>query len=163
MLKLSRLEAGVVALERRPCLMKALVENAVQRLETMSELAGVAITTELPENVYLLIDMNWTVEALVNILKNAIEHSLTGGTVEIRGADNDVYSELRITDHGTGITKEEREKLFHRFYRGYTAKEDSVGIGLSLAKEIVEKQNGRISVDSEEKKGTIFSIKLLKL
>ena len=163
MLKLSRLEAGVVALERRPCLMKALVENAVRRLETMSELAGVAITTELPENVYLLIDMNWTVEALVNILKNAIEHSLTGGTIEIRGADNDVYSELRITDHGTGITKEEREKLFHRFYRGYTAKEDSVGIGLSLAKEIVEKQNGRISVDSEEKKGTIFSIKLLKL
>lgn len=162
MLKLSRLEAGVVVLERRKCPMKDLVENAVGRLETMSELAEVDIVPDLPEGVFLWIDRNWTVEALINILKNAIEHSFAGGQVEIRGSDNDVYTELRITDHGTGITKEERERLFRRFYKGNTAKEDSVGIGLALAKEIVEKQNGRISVDSEEKKGTVFSIKFLK-
>lgn len=162
MLKLSRLEAGVVALKRRRCSMKELVESAVGKLETMSELAEVIITPSLPDRVFLFIDKNWTEEALINILKNAIEHSSAGGEVEILGSDNDVYAELRITDHGTGITKEERDRLFRRFYRGDTAKEDSVGIGLSLAKEIVEKQNGRISVDSEAGKGTVFSIKFLK-
>ncbi len=162
MLKLSRLEAGVVALEREKCSMTELVESAAGRLETMSELAEVIIAPSLPEGVFLWIDMNWTVEALINILKNAIEHSFAGGKVEVSGADNDVYTELRITDHGTGITKEERDRLFQRFYRGGTAKEDSVGIGLALAKEIVEKQNGRISVDSEAGKGTVFSIRFLK-
>lgn len=162
MLKLSRLEAGVVVLERRRCAMKKLVENAVGKLETMSELAQVIITQNLPERAFLFVDMNWTVEALINILKNAIEHSSAGGKVEIIGADNDVYTELRITDHGTGITKEERDRLFRRFYRGETAKEDSVGIGLALAKEIVEKQNGHVSVDSEEKKGTVFYMRFLK-
>lgn len=163
MLKLSRLEAGVVVLERGRCSMKELVESAVGKLETMSELAEVSIVPSLPDRVFLWVDMNWTVEALINILKNAIEHSSAGGKIEIFGADNDIYTELRITDYGTGITKEERDRLFRRFYRGETAKEDSVGIGLALAKEIVEKQNGRISVDSEEKKGTVFSIKFLKL
>lgn len=163
MLKLSRLEAGVVVLERGRCSVKELVESAVGRLETMSELAEVSIVPSLPERVFLWVDMKWTVEALINILKNAIEHSCAGGKIEIFGVDNDVYTELRIIDHGTGITKEEIERLFRRFYRGETAKEDSVGIGLALAKEIVEKQNGRISVDSEEKKGTVLSIRFLKL
>lgn len=162
MLKLSRLEAGVVALERERCSMKELVDIAVGRLETMSELAQVVITPDLPERIFLWVDRNWMAEALVNLLKNAIEHSFAGGKVEILGTDNDVYTELRITDHGTGITKEERERLFRRFYRGETAREDSVGIGLALAKEIVEKQNGRIMVDSEAGKGTVFSIRFLK-
>lgn len=162
MLKLSRLEAGVVTLERRRCPMGELVESAVGRLETVAELAQVAITSKMPDRVFLFVDRKWTEEALVNILKNAIEHSSCGGEVEIWGADNDVYTELRITDYGTGITKEERERLFRRFYRGDTAKEDSVGIGLALAKEIVEKQNGRILVDSEENKGTVFSVRFLK-
>lgn len=162
MLKLSRLEAGVVVLERGRCSMRELVEGVVQGLETMSELAQVIIEPNLPEGVFLWVDRNWTAEAVSNILKNAIEHSNEGGTIEIYGTDNDVYTELRITDHGTGITQEERRRLFRRFYRGNTAREDSVGIGLALAKEIVEKQNGHISVDSEEEKGTVFSIKFLK-
>ena len=162
MLKLSRLEAGVVTLERRSCPMRELVESVLGRLETLAELAQVTVTPSLPDRVYFLEDRKWTEEALANILKNAIEHSQAGGAVEISGADNDVYTELRITDHGTGITREERERLFRRFYRGSTAKEDSVGIGLALAKEIVERQNGRILVDSEADRGTVFSIRFLK-
>ena len=162
MLKLSRLEAGVVTLERRSCPMRELVESVLGRLETLAELAQVTVTPSLPDRVYFFVDRKWTEEALANILKNAIEHSQAGGAVEISGADNDVYTELRITDHGTGITREERERLFRRFYRGSTAKEDSVGIGLALAKEIVERQNGRILVDSEADRGTVFSIRFLK-
>ncbi len=162
MLKLSRLEAGVVVLNRQKCFMEELMGTVLQKLETVAELAEVTICTELQKGVFLWIDKNWTVEALVNILKNAMEHSPAGGRIEVYGADNDVYAELRITDHGTGITEEEKQRLFERFYRGNTAGEDSTGIGLALSKEIVERQNGHISVDSELQRGTVFSIKFLK-
>lgn len=162
MLKISRLEAGVVALERKGCILRELVNDAVWKLETAAELAEVVFRVDVAGNISLRADHNWTVEAFLNLLKNAVEHSPKGGVVEIYGTENDVYTELRITDHGTGITGEERQRLFQRFYRGNTAKEDSTGIGLSLAKEIVERQNGYISVNSEENMGTEFSIKFLK-
>lgn len=161
-LKISRLEAGVVELERRACILRELVSEAVWKLETAAELAEVVFRVDVAGDICVRADYNWTVEAFLNLLKNAVEHSHKGGVVEICGMENDVYTELRITDHGTGITKEERQRLFQRFYRGNTAKEDSTGIGLSLAKEIVERQHGYISVDSEENKGTEFSIKFLK-
>lgn len=104
----------------------------------------------------------WKLEALCNIVKNAIEHSPGGSRVQIETAENEIYTEIRVTDSGTGISREERQKLFQRFYRGGNAAEDSVGIGLALAKEVVEQQHGHIQVDSEEGKGTVFSLKFMK-
>ena len=97
----------------------------------------------------------------MNIVKNALEHSSMGGTVEISGEENEIYSEIVIRDHGTGITKEEQNKLFQRFYNGSSVREDSVGIGLALAKEIVEKHHGSISVDSCPGKGTTFILRFI--
>ncbi|MCM1120894.1 MAG: ATP-binding protein [bacterium] len=76
--------------------------------------------------------------------------------------ENEVYSEIRVTDEGVGISQEEREKLFQRFYRGNSASRDSTGIGLALAKAVVEQQHGQIQVESKEGKGTIFSLKFMK-
>lgn len=162
MLKLSRLDAGVVELKRSSQRMRDLVEQALQKLETVAELRDISFAVEHETQALLFVDEKWTVEAFVNILKNALEHSPEGGRVELFCTENDVYAELRITDHGSGISEEERSRLFRRFYRGSSAKEDSVGIGLALAKEIVERQSGFIAVDSEKDKGTTFSIKFMK-
>lgn len=162
MLKLSRIEAGVVELKREQMPAGRLVEECMQRLESAAEWRGVRLQAGLQEDACLEVDENWTLEALCNIMKNAIEHSPEGGVVTISTAENEIYTEICVSDEGVGITKEEREKLFRRFYRGSTAPEDGVGIGLALAKAIVEEQNGHIVVESEEGQGTRFLLKFMK-
>lgn len=162
MLKLSRLEAGVIALQPEYCRMEAIVEETVQKLEIAAEWKQITIITDLPEKAGLWLDVKWTVEALVNIVKNAMEYSLPGGVVEITGEENEVYTQIAIRDYGEGITEEECKKLFQRFYRGNKTKEDSYGIGLSLAKEIIEREGGMIHVDSKAGDGTIFRIRFLR-
>lgn len=162
MLKLSRLEAGVVELQRAPVKADSLVEECVAKLQTAAEWKEVRLDVQLQPGASLTVDENWTVEALCNIVKNAIEHSPAGGSVLISAAENEVYTEIRVEDSGIGISREEREKLFQRFYRGSNAAEDSIGIGLALAKEVVEQQHGHIQVDSREGEGTVFFMKFMK-
>mgnify|MGYP001029709878 FL=1 len=162
MLKLSRLEAGAVELERIPLQAHTLVEKCFDKLQTTAEWREVHLEAELQPGASLTVDENWTAEALCNIVKNAIEHSAAGGNVQVLTRENEVYTEIRVTDDGVGISREEREKLFQRFYRGKCADRDSIGIGLALAKEVVEQQHGQIQVESQEGKGTIFSLKFMK-
>lgn len=161
-LKLSRLEAGVVELERVPLQAQSLVEKCFDRLQTTAEWREVQLKAQLQPGASLTADANWTVEALCNIVKNAIEHSSAGGCVQVMTQENEIYTEIRVTDDGVGISQEEREKLFQRFYRGNSADRDSTGIGLALAKEVVEQQHGHIQVESQEGRGTIFSLKFMK-
>ena len=162
LLKLSRLDAGVVELQKAPFNMRAFVEEVLQRLEMAAEWGQVSFSLDIPESAVLDADKKWTAEALLNIVKNAVEHSPAGSLVEISGEENDVYAVLAVRDYGAGLAREELQKLFMRFYNGRGAREDSTGIGLALAKEIVEKQGGYISVDSLEGKGNLFQIKFLK-
>lgn len=162
MLKLSRLEAGVVELQRAPVEAKTLVEKCTAKLQTAAEWKDVLLDVQLQPGASLTVDENWTVEALCNIVKNAIEHSPVESSVQIAVTENEIYTEIRVADSGTGISREEREKLFQRFYRGSSAAQDSIGIGLALAKEVVEQQHGHIQVDSQEGKGTVFSLKFMK-
>ena len=109
----------------------------------------------------LYVDRKWTEEALLNIVKNAIEHSFEGGAVEISGEENEVYRQIAVRDHGEGIGPEERRNLFRRFYQGNAVREDSIGIGLAMAREIVERQGGYLSVDSCRDGGTVFLFRFL--
>ncbi|MDE5893487.1 MAG: HAMP domain-containing histidine kinase, partial [Acetatifactor sp.] len=162
LLKLSRLEAGVVELQREYVEAGQLVEACTARLQTAAEWKEVCLEVQLQPGASLTVDENWTIEALCNIVKNAIEHSPAGSSVQIAVSENEVYTEIRVEDSGTGISGEEREKLFQRFYRGSNAAEDSIGIGLALAKEVVEQQHGHIQVESREGEGTVFSLKFMK-
>lgn len=162
MLKLSRLDAGVVALEADRINAAGFVREILQRLELAAEWRDISFVVDIPEEMTLYVDRKWTGEALMNIVKNAVEHSPVGERVEISGEENEVYTQIMVRDYGAGITEEEREKLFRRFYNGNSVREDSIGIGLSLAKEIIEKQDGLITVDSKEGEGTAFIIRFLK-
>ncbi len=162
MLKLSRFDAGVVELKEENICVEGLVEEILSRLEVAAEWKNIIFVRRFTGKERLTVDRKWTAEALMNIIKNAVEHSPQEGIVEIACEENDVYTQIDIRDHGVGITQEEREKLFDRFYNKGSVREDSVGIGLSLAKEIVEKQGGMILVDSKEGTGTVFQLRFLK-
>ena len=162
LLKLSKLDAGVVELENRPLQVCSLAQEVCNRLELTAELGQVELSTEISESLQILGDAQWLTEALLNVVKNAIEHSNAGGSVILKAEENDVYTLLTVQNHGEFIPEEEQKHLFERFYRGNAAKKESVGIGLALAKEIVEKQNGYITVESGKEQGTIFYIKFMK-
>ena len=152
----------MVELQRTQTAAGRLVEKCVARMQTAAEWREVCMEVALQPEVTLHVDENWTVEAICNIVKNAIEHSPAGGVVRISASGNDIYSEIRVEDEGVGISGEEREKLFQRFYRGSNAAEDSIGIGLALAREVVEQQHGHIQVESREGEGTVFSLKFMR-
>ncbi len=162
MMKLSRLDAGVVELQGVRFQLRRFVEEVLGRLEIAAELKQISFSVEIPEGAALYGDRKWTAEALLNLIKNAIEHSPAGSVVKIAAEDNEVYTQISVRDYGAGITREEQEKLFRRFYNGNSAREDSMGIGLALAKEIVEKQGGYLSVDSRTGKGTVFVMRFVK-
>lgn len=162
LLKLSKLDAKVVAFENKPINLENMLEEILENLEVMIELKQIKIIKEINNNTQIIGDYNWNKEAIQNIIKNAIEHTKEGQKVKIKVEENDVYTSIEIKDEGEGIEKEDLKHIFERFYKAKGSKEESFGIGLSLSKSIIEKQNGYIQVESEIKKGTTFIIKYLK-
>ena len=162
LLKLSKLDAKVVEFENQSINLEKMIDEILENLEVMIELKQIKIIKEIGVNTEIIGDYNWNKEAIQNIIKNAIEHTEEGKKVIIKVAKNDVYTSIAIQDEGEGIEKEELKHIFERFYKAKGANEESFGIGLSLSKSIIEKQNGYISVESEIGKGTTFTIKYLK-
>lgn len=162
LLKISRLDAGVVEMETRELSLKTLLEEVCSKLEFLSEFRQVALKLEISENIRIQGDGCWLEEAFLNLVKNALEYSCPGEAVEIAAEENEVYTQVLVRDHGEGMDAEEQRHLFERFYRGKSAGKDSVGIGLALSKEIIQRQGGYIFVDSALGKGTVFSVKFLK-
>ncbi len=114
------------------------------------------------KNIKLNIDYNWQIEAVTNILKNCLEHSYNNSEVDIEYSENKAYTKIDITDYGVGITKKDLPHIFERFYQSENASNESMGIGLSLAKSIIEKDNGKVFVQSNKNK-TTFTIKYFKV
>lgn len=162
LLKLSRLDAGVVELEEKPLQLETLAEDICDRLELNAEWRQVELCKEIPGQIIVKGDKKWLKEALLNVVKNAVEHSNVGGKVILAAEENDVYTQLTVQNWGEVIPEEEQKHLFERFYRGSTAGKESVGIGLALAKEILVRHNGYITVESGREQGTIFCIKFIK-
>lgn len=162
LLKLSRLDAGVVEFERKRISLEVLLNQVLKDLEVMAQWKEISFQTEGSAG-FIWGDARWLGEALRNIIKNAIEHSPEGSPIVIQMEENAVYTAVSIKDYGEGISQEEQKHIFERFYRSGYCREDSVGIGLSLAKEIIERQNGYLTVSSKEGEGTEFQIKILKI
>lgn len=160
LLKLSRLDNGFIKLEKKKINSKILIEKSLETILIPIELKKQKLIKNI-KNFNFNIDLNWTVEAITNILKNAYEHTPSGGIIKIDVGDNPLYAFIKIEDNGVGISKKDLPHIFKRFYKGESQKE-SIGIGLNMAKKIIELQNGTITVHSEKNKYTIFEIRFYK-
>lgn len=157
LLKLSKLDAEAVKFRYEQVEVKSIVDECIKNTAVMAEILGVRLETDC-NDIILNCDRKWLCEAVTNIIKNCIEHS-QNGNIKITADQNKLYTKISIKDNGSGITKEDLPHIFERFYKGKNSSDDSVGIGLSLAKTIIEKQGGYISVLSELNKGSEFVIK----
>lgn len=156
LLNMSKLDSGYVKLKQENVKVKDLIKDAISSLSIPLDLKEVNVSFEnLDFNI--ICDTNWTKEAIINILKNATEHVSKGGEIKIIGDDNPLYKSISIRDNGSGISKKDIKNIFKRFY-SVSGNKNSVGIGLNLAKIIIEKQNGKIEVESVEGKYTTFKI-----
>lgn len=158
MLKLSKVEAKVIDFKEEKVLIKELINKSLAPSLIPIELKNINISIEGDESSSYKGDIDWSCEALVNIIKNCVEHTNCNGKINIKYEENPIYSEIIIRDTGEGIDKCDLPHIFKRFYKGKTSKDDSVGIGLAMAKSIIESQNGDIYVKSEKNKGTEFNI-----
>lgn len=162
LLKLSRLDANAVELKQEPIQVENLIQEVERNLAIGLEVKNQQLIQQGEKEASFKGDWNWQVEALTNIIKNGMEHTKEGKKIYIRWEENVFYTKIEIQDEGEGIPKEEIKHIFERFYRGKNATENSIGIGLALAKSIIEKQNGFVRVKSVPTKGTTFEIKYMK-
>lgn len=162
LLTLSQLEADMLPLKSEQINAEQLVKNATVSLEALADIRGVELNTEAKSEMLLACDKQWTTEALSNIIKNCIEHTPEGGQVDVEVTQNNLYTQIIIKDNGAGISKEHLPYIFKRFYKVDGVSNSSVGIGLSMSKQIIMRQGGMIDVKSELGKGTEFTIKLYK-
>ena len=162
-LKLSKLDTNTVDFIEEKTYIKDIVDEVVKNLSTLCDLRNIKIITKYKENTKIICDFRWQVEAFSNIIKNCIEHSKDNTNILLEVDENNVYSQVVIKDNGTGIEKEDLPHIFERFYKGKNSSNESCGIGLSLAKSIIEKSNGNIYVESKVGKGSTFTIKYFRM
>lgn len=162
LLKISRLDADVVEFKKENIFADKLVNNVIENTSTLKEIKKVDVQILGEKGITFLGDYHWELEALTNILKNAMEHSKEKGVVKITILSNPMYTKISIQDEGVGMSKKDLQNIFKRFYKGEESSKDSIGIGLSLAKKIIEKDNGIIKVDSKKGVGTTFEIRYMK-
>ena len=161
-LKLSRLEADVVKFSNNKINVKKFIDEIIGNLEIPIEIKNQKISIEGDEDASFIGDYKWQQEAITNIIKNAIEHNKKNGKITIKYEENVLFTKITIIDEGQGIDKEDLKHIFERFYKAQNSSDNSVGIGLSLAKNIIEKNNGMINCKSEIGNGTEFIVKYMK-
>lgn len=162
LLKLSKIDAGTVHFKKDRIVVKSLIQKALEPILIPMDIKEQTVSLHGEETVTITGDHNWTAEALLNILKNCVEHTYNGGTIAISFSENALFTEIMIADNGEGIPKADIPHIFKRFYKGKNAGEGSIGIGLAMAYSIITSQNGDLEVKSEQEKGTQFRIKFYK-
>lgn len=162
LLKIAKFDAGTIKMENEEIHVQKLIDSVIGNLAILIELKEIEIITKIDEKAVFVADYKWQQEALTNILKNAIEHSNQKSKIYIETENTSVFLKIKIRDEGQGISKVDQKHIFERFYKAKNSSENSIGIGLALAKTIIEKNNGYVKVDSEVGKGTTFEIKYLK-
>lgn len=162
LLKLSKFDANTVHFVEQENDLKTIIEESIKNVSTLCDLRNINIKLNIKENSKIICDDKWQIEALTNIIKNAIEHSKNNSNIIINIENNNVYSMIEVVDFGEGIAKKDIKHIFERFYKCKNTKTDSIGIGLALAKTIIEEDKGTISVESN-KLETKFIIKYYKI
>lgn len=155
LLTISKLDAGTIRMQETRVVVAELIREAIEPLEIPMELRQQKLTVVCDPETAFCGDMKWMKEALVNIVKNCMEHTPEGGEIQIRATENALYTEITVEDNGPGITKEDLPHLFERFYKGKNSSDKSVGIGLALAKMIILQQHGCVSAENKKNRGGI--------
>ena len=162
LIKMSRLESGIISLKPEKNSLNEIVLQAVKTVYAKAKEKGILITFECDQAFEAVLDFNWTAEAISNVIDNAVKYTPQGGFVRLQITEYPSFLRLDISDSGVGIPEEEQAKIFGRFYRGkQSVGTDGVGIGLYLTREIINKQNGYMKVSSDEN-GSTFSMFLPK-
>lgn len=161
LLKMSKLNANAVEFKKQKISARILIEKACIPLLIPIELKNQKLIIDC-DDVFVNCDLNWTAEALVNIIKNCVEHTPKNGKIHIFSNDNPLYTQISIKDNGVGIDKNDLPYIFNRFYKGKNSSDDSVGIGLAMSKGIIASQEGSINVMSKKGEGAEFIIRLFK-
>lgn len=161
LLKVSKMDAGVIKFKRESINVKEVLDNIKELLIVNLELKNINLNISCRNSINIVGDYTWEMEALKNIIKNAIDASFNESDIDIKVKENNFYVLVTIKDYGKGMTKEEQKHIFERFYK-LNEDSNSFGIGLNLAKMIIENDNGIISVESKINEGTSFTIKYMK-
>lgn len=162
LLKMSKLDAGTVRLEKKRILAKDFVKEAVRPLEIPMELKGQTLLLKGEGDVTFQGDEAWTMEALGNVLKNCMEHTPSGGMIQIEWRENPLFTEIAVSDSGDGIAKEDLPHIFERFYRGRQSDNVNFGIGLALARSILSGEDAVITAENRKEGGARFRIRFYK-
>ena len=162
LIKTSRLETGTLQFNPKANSINNLIAKAVDQAEKKALKKNITVICE-KESTTAIFDLKWTVEALFNIIDNAVKYTNENGTITISVKSYELFACISIQDNGIGIAEEEQEKIFGRFNRGSNVSEtEGTGIGLYLSREIIEKQGGYIHLQSKLGEGSIFEIYLPK-
>lgn len=161
LLKMARLDAGVITLERSPENLSELLEHIRRQYSFRAEQEGKELALEGDERAGLLCDRTWLTEAIGNLIKNALDHTARGDRILVRWQQSPCLTRITVEDTGSGIHPEDLYHIFKRFYRSRFSKDtQGIGLGLPLAKSIIEAHQGSIEVYSELGHGTTFTINL---
>ena len=162
LLKLSRLDAGIIVFQKEPVEVKELIDAALRPLRIPMDLHDVTVRTEIPDDACMEGDPDWLAQAVQNILKNCMESAGDHGAVEILCEDTPLFTGIRIHDSGPGFEEDELHRLFERFDRGKDTKTSGYGIGLALSKSIITGQGGTVSARNHPEGGAVFLIRFPK-
>jgi len=163
LLKLSSMDAGTITFHQTKTSVKELLSTAAAPLLIPLELRDIQYHETIePKDFSFSTDLRWTAEALGNILKNCMEHTPSGGRIDVTVTDNPIYVSIVIEDNGSGFLPEDIPHLFERFYKGKNATGQSIGIGLSLSRMIVSKENGTLKAENRKEGGARFILKFYK-
>lgn len=162
LLLLARLDTGALPLHPEPCDLYTLLMMAADNLESLAESAGVTLDIPELELIPVTCDPDWTMEALLNLMKNCVEHAPAGSAVRCSCRRNALYTEVVLQDAGAGFSPADLDHLFERFYRGEHPSPHSTGLGLAIAKELLERQNALVHAENAPDGGGRFVVRFYR-
>ena len=162
LLRLSKLDAGAIVLKPQTILLSSFFREVMKPFDVSMDVRGQSLEIRGDGSTEVQGDYNWTMEAIGNVIKNSLEYTPEGGLLLIEWTENPLFTEIKITDSGKGIPKEDIPHLFERFYRGKNAGNHSFGIGLSLSRAILSQENAVIYGQNVSPLGAQFVIRFYK-
>ena len=161
LLKISKIDAGTVQFEKKETDLNALIKKSAESLLIPMDIKNQKLSINA-DDISLNCDSAWCIEAFGNILKNCTEHTPENGEITVTATNTPIFTEIIITDTGSGFNEEDIPHIFERFYKGQNSSKESFGIGLNLAKMIITAHNGTVKAENSQSGGAEFIIRFYK-